>query len=68
MHEPARIQLVIRQAQCPPFPEDGCVLVWGNAGSSLITGWICPDSVDDTYTEVWGATNDSPPYIKVVYD
>jgi hypothetical protein len=51
-----------------PLTGAGCSVVAACAGSTIHAGWICPDSVDGTYTEVCGATSDYPPYIKVVYD
>jgi len=37
-------------------------------GGTLVTGWKYTGSTSGTYAEVDGATNDYPPYIKVVYD
>ena len=53
-----------------PFTLDGCAIVGQIAtggGGTLITGWVYPGSTDGVYTEVYGATSDYAPYIKVVY-
>jgi hypothetical protein len=48
---------------------EGCgkIVDIGTSGGNLYTGWVYPDSVDGIYTEVYGATSNYPPYIKVVY-
>jgi hypothetical protein len=48
---------------------EGCgrILDKGTNGGNLYTGWVYPDSVDGIYTEVYGATSNYSPYIKVVY-
>jgi hypothetical protein len=39
-----------------------------SGGGRFHTGWVYPDSVDGTYTDVTGYDLDHPPFIRVVYD
>jgi hypothetical protein len=42
--------------------------IGANGGGSFTTGWRYPGTTSGIWAEVDGATNDNPPYIKVVYD
>jgi hypothetical protein len=53
-------------AACAAIAETAYAYPYG--GGRFHTGWVYPDSVDDTYTDVTGYDLDHPPFIRVWYD